>query len=252
MTFTPIGQTGQTLAGKNPNVAGDKHGETGSGTKPLVTSEIADWLAGKVPTDMDQAAVSRASSHGVGLRVKYECRFPSGPNGERLPTYDVAVGCDISDKGDRDAALSDLRNFMTPAPMRQIEEWIARLSVVCAKRRDDDFSEELRVVEYASRLSRYPADVARHVLLSQSYKFFPTWAELESRAEAMASPRKHMIAALERGPEPQEPKRRPPTQEERDRIQKMVDEMFPQKSQTMRKAAVEEALRGNCMKDDAP
>jgi len=200
---------------------------------------------------MDKAAVSRASSHGVGLKVRYEGRYPVGPNGERLPSYDVAVSCDVDGSPeDAQRALDDLRNFMAPAPMLKIEEWIARLSVVTAKRRDDEFSEELRVMEYASRLSRYPADVVRSVLLQGTYKFFPTWDELEKRCEAMTSPRKHMISALERGPQEPERERRQPTQEERDRVQALVDEMFPQKSPEMRKAAVNEALKGECFKDD--
>jgi len=247
MTFTRIGQTARMQAGANQNAAGSKPGETALETKPQNSSAIAAWLADKHPVDMDKAALSRALSHGVGLKVRYEGRFPSGPNGERLPSYDVAVGCDISDEGDRQAALTDLRNFMTPAPMRKIEEWIARLSVTCAKRRDDDFSEELRVVEYASRLSRYPADVVQNVLLHHSYQFFPTWAELEGRCEAMTSPRRQMIQALERGPEQKPEPRREPTAEEKARIQKLVDEMFPSRSKAEREAAVEKAMEGDCM-----
>lgn len=235
----------------------DQHSKTGTqpGERGLATHEssqqIAMWLGRQSPADMNQAALSRASSHGVGLKVKYKSMFPSGHNGERLPSYDIAVACGISLEGDHAAALEDLRNFMTPAPKHMIEEWIARLSVTCAKRRDDQFSEELRVVEYASRLSRYPADVARSALLDVSYQFFPTWAELEARCEALAAPRNCMISALERGPEKPDPKRRPPTQEEKDRIQALVDEMFPSISAADRKAAVEEVTKGNCMSDNA-
>ena len=129
---------------------------------------------------MDKAAVSRASQHGVGLRVRYECRFPSGPNGEHLPSYMVAVACEVSPSGDHDAALADLRNFMTPAPMREIEAWLAVLSVTVAKRQEDEFTEELRLTAYASRLARYPADVVKTVT-GQTFKFWPTWEEIEKR-----------------------------------------------------------------------
>jgi hypothetical protein len=196
---------------------------------------------------MDAAAVSRASSHGVGLAVKYEWRFPSGPNGERMPSYQVAVSCEVSPNGNHDAALADLRNFMTPAPIRQIEGWLAELSVIVARRADDEFADELRVSVYSSRLSRFPADVVRHVLLSDTYKFWPTWEELEKRCKAMTGPRAQMIAALERGPKPPEPERRKPTEAERERIQALIDEMFPSQSAEDRKAAVDIALRGNCM-----
>lgn len=213
-------------------------------------SRVAAWLAKHRPADLDKAAVSRASQHGVGLQVKYEGRFPSGPNGERLPSYNVAVACKVSPDGNHSAALADLRNFMTPAPIREIEAWLAVLSVTVAKRRDDDFTEELRLTTYAARLAQYPADIAREVT-DVSYGFWPTWAEMEKRCEALAGPRRHMIAALERGPEPAEPARRPPTQEERDRISAMVDELFPSQTPHDRQRAVDEVLKGNCMAGDA-
>ena len=230
------------------SATGTQHGERG-----LVTPEhlrVAAWLAKHRPADMDKAAVSRASQHGVGLLVRYEGRYPTGPNGERLGAYEVAVGCKVSPDGDHGAALADLRNFMTTAPVREIEAWLAVLSVTVAKRRDDEFTEELRLTTYASRLARYPADVAREVTHA-TYTFWPTWEEMEKRCEAMTGPRRHMIAALERGPEPQEPKRRQPTQEERDRISAMVSEMFPGQTPTDRQRAVDEVLKGNCMKDEA-
>jgi len=200
---------------------------------------------------MDKAAVSRASQHGVGLRVRYEYRYPEGPNGERMPSYAVAVGCEIDGTPDgANAALADLRNFMTPAPIREIEAWLAELSVIVARRQGDEFSDELRLVAYSSRLARYPADVARKVTIGTPYKFWPTWSEMEKQADAMTGARRSMIAALERGPAPPEPVRRPATDEERARVQALVDEMFPSRDPEMRKAAVDEALRGNCMRGE--
>ncbi len=197
---------------------------------------------------MDAAAVSRASSHGVELKVRYELRFPSGPNGERLPSYSVAVGCEVDGTTNAlESAIEDLRKFLTPAPARDIEAWLAELSVIVARRADDEFGEELRIAAYASRLGRYPADVVRDVLLRQSYRFWPTWEELEKRCDAMTGPRRHMLHAMERGPATPEPVRRAATEAERARIQELVDEMFPMRSPEMRKRAVDEALRGNCM-----
>jgi len=238
--------TGLIAEKRNPSEDGSKLGQTGSAVSLADMPRVAAWLSKQAPADMDKAAVSRALSHGVELKVRYENRYPSGPNGERLPAYSVAVGCEIVG-GNVEAALADLRNFLTPAPTRQIEGWLAELSVIVAKRADDEFAEELRVTAYASRLSRYPADVVRSVLLKNTYRFFPTWDELEKRCEALTSPRRHMIAALERGPAPPEPIRRPPTDEERARIKAIIDEMFPMRSQEMRDAAVDEALKGDCM-----
>lgn len=246
--FTHIGATAVTGTLQNPGAAGNNAGQRTAVALPAAMSEVAAWLGKQRPQDMDAAAVSRASSHGVELKVRYELRFPSGPNGERMPSYSVAVGCEAAgDVASMEAAIADLRNFLTPAPARQIEAWLAELSVIVAKRGDDEFSEELRVAAYASRLGRYPADVVRDVLVRQTYKFWPTWEELEKRCEAMTGPRRHMIFAMERGPARQEPERRPATEAERARIQALVDEMFPMRSPEMRKRAVDEALRGNCM-----
>ena len=241
-----IGSVTTTQLNKAVSETGTPHGERGLVTRPN-SEVVAAWLAKQLPKDMDAAAVSRASSHGVGLAVRYEWRFPSGPNGERLPSYQVAVSCEVSPSGNHEAALADLRNFMTPAPIRQIEGWLAELSVIVARRADDEFADELRVSVYSSRLSRFPADVVRHVLLTDTYKFWPTWEELEKRCKAMTGPRAQMIAALERGPKPQEPERRKPTEAERARIQALIDEMFPSQSAEDRKAAVDIALRGDCM-----
>jgi hypothetical protein len=183
---------------------------------------------------MDKAAVSRASSRGVGLRVRYEGRYPLGGQ-----PYLVATHCEVSPSGDHAAALADLRNFMTPAPIRQIEAWLAEMSVIVAKRQGDEMEEGLRITAYSSRLSRYPADVAKTVTIGSSYKFWPTWDELEKRCDALTSPRRQMIAALERGPQPPEPPRAAPSAEERARVQALVDAMFPGASQREKQEAVE-------------
>jgi len=220
--------------------------EAGSGTgtplggRGLATPEnsrVAAWLARQTPADMDKAAVSRASQHGVGLRVKLESRYP-----ESGPSYMVATACEVSPDGDHSAALTDLRNFLTPAPIRQIEAWLAELSVLVAKRHGDEMEEGLRLTAYASRLSRYPADVARAVTIGASYKFWPTWEEMEKRCEAMTSPRRVMISALECGPQPPEPEYRPPSPEERERIQSLIDQMFPRGSAEEKQAAMDLAM----------
>lgn len=192
-------------------------------------------------------ADSRLRTHGVTAQVKYEYRFPSGPNGEHLPSYAVAVGCDIAPGGDRAAALSDMRNFLTPAPVRHIEGWLVELSAITAGRGRDGFDAELMLSAYSARLSQYPADVVRHVLLKQAWKWFPTWADLEKMCNAMTGPRNHIIRALEQPEAAPEPKRRKPTDEEKARVQALVDELFPMRSPEMRQMAVDEAMRGRCI-----
>jgi len=245
--FTRIGQTGQTAVGESLRAVGNSAGRQGAVQSREDTNRVAAWLSRQVPADADKAAVSRALSHGVGLRVKYEYRYPSGPNGESMPSYAVAVSCDMTNSGNHEAALFDLRNFMTPAPIRQIEGWLAELSVIVARKADDQFADELRVSVYSSRLSRFPADVVRSVLLKTTYRFWPTWEELEKRCSALTGPRAQMIAALERGPHPVEEMRRAQTEEERARIQALVDRMFPSQSSDERKAAAELVLKANAV-----
>lgn len=198
---------------------------------------------------MDRAAESRALSHGVSLAVRYEGRYPTGANGESLPSYTVAVGCDIAGTAAaRDAARDDLLKFQTSAPIRQIERWLAELSVITAGKGPDGISAELLVTAYSSRLASYPADVARYALLERSWKWFPTWAELERVCEAKAGPRRHMIAALAKPVADPEPTRRAPTQEERDRIAALIAEQFPNMPKSWRDRATEEATKGECMR----
>jgi hypothetical protein len=191
---------------------------------------------------MDAAAALRASQHGVELRVKYEGRYPEG-----APSYTVAVGCDanFAAGADVDAAIADLTNFLTPAPIREIEGWLAELSVIVARRVGDEFDEALRLTAYASRLSLYPADVVRDAVLKHSWQFWPTWAELERICTAGAGARKQMVNALRRGPRQPEPEWRPPTDDEKARIAALIEEQFPDVSRAWKEAALAAINKAN-------
>ena len=228
---------------------GTQHGGLGLATREN-SQRIAAWLGQQAVKDVDKAAVLRASSHGVGLEVRTELRYPVGSNGERMGCYQVAVGCRIiGTTKNRIKALADLENFQTPAPTRQIEEWLAELSVISASRSREEMESALMINAYASRLGEYPADVVRSALIVQSWKWWPTWDELRSYCEAKAGPRRRMILALQHPERPAEPEMRPATAEEKARMQAMVDEKFPNRSPHMRKAAVDEATKGNCIND---
>ena len=213
-------------------------------------SKIATWLSSKYPSDIDGAAVSRAAVHGVTLAVRYEGRYPYGPNGERMPSYQVATACGIDGTdAQRQAAKADLENFTTPAPVRNIEMWLAELSVITAGRGREGFDAELMVTAYSSRLEMFPADVVRYAILSKSWKWFPTWEELEKVCNAKAGPRRHMIAALSQPAPDPEKTYRPATQDEKDRIAELVAERFPNVPQAWRDRAAKEAAQGDCMAD---
>lgn len=198
------------------------------------SSVAADWLARQEPADVDRAAQSRASRHGAALQVRYEGRYPQ--NG---PSYMVAVGCDVDGTAVAcQSALSEMLNFATPAAQADIEGWLAELSVIVARRKDDEFGDALRLEAYASRLRAYPSDVVRKALLGTSWQFWPTWAELERICEAMAGPRRMMIAALRHGP--QEPPQRDIEAAERHRAARIAAEFLAEcKGQDARARAQE-------------
>lgn len=188
---------------------------------------------------MDKAAVSRAKSHGVDLEVKYEGRFPSGPNGERLPSYFVATGCHVTgDEAQREKALDVLEKLQQPPEVRQIEEWLAELSVLTAGRSRSGVEAGLLLNAYSSRLAKFPTDVVKYALLTKTWRWFPTWDELEKECRSKASPRRQMIAALKQPPETVREYRKP-TEEERQRIQEMVNKRFPKIKNDWKNRAVD-------------
>lgn len=195
---------------------GTQLGAPGSATS--TGSRLVTWLAGRTPEEVDAAAVSQASRRNVDLRMRSEWRFPDG-----RPSYQVVVNCSaIGTDEDRAALLADVVKLLTPAPVREIEGWLAELSVIVARRPQEAMDEALRLTAYASRLSLYPADVARAALLDQRWQFWPTWDDLAAVCDAMVTKRRHIVAALRGSNEGEHPAARrlvPP--EERERIHEM-------------------------------
>ena len=193
----PLGSVTTIFPRDQSSRTGTPHGGRGLAT-PDASPELVAWLANHSPAEVDKAAVSQALRRGVGLEVKYDYRFPKDEKGNSLPMVVICKGCGVSgDEEGQALALADLRKLQAPADVRMIEGWLAELSVVTAKRSDDEFTEELRLEAYASRLRKFPADVARAAVLDSPPKFWPTWNELEARCKSLSSPRNVMIAALE-------------------------------------------------------
>lgn len=129
-----------------------------------------------------------------------EARFPTGPNGDSLPTYYVnhvgfAVADDLAGVG---AFKPVAQRYMAPAPGQVIEAWLAELDAITARRPDDEVTAAVRLRAYTNRLSEYPADIARHALLGRTWRFFPTWEELRAICEQEMAERRAMVAALDR------------------------------------------------------
>ena len=164
------------------------------------TEQAAAWLADRSPRQADGDLVSLAQRHGVSFKANREITFAKlGPRGEMIPAKPAKL-FGMAAIGAVNAELADrAKGFLTPAPGPQIERWLAELSVIAAKRADDDFTEELRLVAYSRRLAEYPADIVRHVLLDRTWKFWPTWDELHTICEALVEERRAMVSALSRG-----------------------------------------------------
>ena len=110
--------------------------------------------------------------------------------------------------GDAATALAKVEATMVPTPERQVEAWLAELSLITARRADTPEADELRLVAYANRLAEYPADVVRGAVLGKTWHFWPTWAELQAACEELIAPRRAMIAALKREAEKAEERKR--------------------------------------------
>lgn len=182
------------------------------------------------PAAMDRHVVSSAQRFGVVLDVQTDYRVPRDSNGNMLDAVITVKGCSVS--GDPEAVprvLEGVKRSLEPATTDQIEGWLAELSVIVARRMDDDMTEELRLYAYTKRLAKYPADVAHEALLGRSWRFFPSWHELEEICDKLSARRRAMLNALERYSPPREPDPlpEPPSEESRAAMAALVAEAFP-------------------------
>lgn len=148
--------------------------------------QIADRLAARRPAEVDRLLVSSAQQCGVALREVYEPRYQS-----------MVMKAEASSLEGVEAARAKFANAMTGPTIDQLEAWLAELSVITARRQDDDQTESLRFSAYASRLSAYPADVARYALLEKRWKFFPAWIDLAEVCDEAQRQRLRMQRAMD-------------------------------------------------------
>lgn len=167
-------------------------------------------------------------------------------------TFFFASGAEVSGPADAIGTWAQkIAAVQTPTPRDMVEIWLAELSVSAKKRQEDGFSDALRIEVYSRELARYPADVVKEALAPRRWKFWPALSEVQEICDAMCRTRAVYAAAAARGPAPQPAPARQATEAEKARVQALVDELFPSKSPEARKAAVDEAMRGNCMTGEA-
>jgi hypothetical protein len=84
---------------------------------------------------------------------------------------------------------------LTPPTRDDVEEWLAELSVISPMRADDAGTGALRLEAYVERLCKQPADIVRDVLLVKTWRFFPSWFELDGEISTLRRTRDAMLAA---------------------------------------------------------
>lgn len=229
--------TGALGAVTQHGLAGREPGTTAASRSVIVSDEIASgWLLAQPnPQAADEALCrSLTSTLAVTASVRTEGRFPSDG-----PAYRVVVGCDftVEDPANLPAAISKVRQAMTPASVDQCEGWLVMLQAATAHRQSSDASSAAAYALYASELRQWPADVAKAACErlargragTTGTVWFPTLAELVRECERMAAPRQAMLASLERWhPAPVLPlahSRGRPTDEDREFIRKTAHEV---------------------------
>lgn len=163
---------------------------------PPASHDAAGWLAQRGPVEVDKAAVLLVRQHGANLFVASSL-FPRDPYQHGFPRE-----CVLSGEVDYVAIAASVRPLLTPAPVEEIEGWLAELALITRRRPETDFEGELRLTAYSTRLARYPADVARYATLEKVWPFWPSWYELKAVCDDAVAFRRLLIAALEQGPDP--------------------------------------------------
>lgn len=112
-------------------------------------------------------------------------------------------------------SISLLQRALEPATTERLEQALATLSVLIAKRASEEDEAELQLAVYAARLRAYPADVAMRVLSEwpSRSRFWPTWCELESELNRLVRWRTEALAAVQlaaAGEQPEAPVKKTP------------------------------------------
>lgn len=202
-----------------------------------MTTDLAQYTAAQMaqasPRSNNRDLVSLARRRGIELRIEREVTFSKETaDGQIVPARKGAIRRGVA-TGDTAAILAfaeDAQRFAAPASQQMIEAWLAELSVITAKRNDDDMTEQLRLRAYTERLLPYPADIVRHALLVVTWKFWPTWDDLKRYCDEQYEERHAMLTAMVAQSRYEhrhmEPQREQMSEEERANVQKGIAELL--------------------------
>lgn len=168
---------------------------------------------GATPAETNNQLRSLASSRGVEISRGKRFRGIYDDNGACIGSELVPDPIRANGSVAEMAAMADaITETLIPAERGTIEEWLAELYVIAPSRADDEMTATLKLEAYGRRLSEYPADMVKHVLLSKTWRFFPSWFELEEQLKPLKRERDAMLAACLRtsfSSEPTNPPDRP-------------------------------------------
>jgi hypothetical protein len=165
-------------------------------------SPVQKWLADRSPSEVAEALQWQASLRGVELKAERKPVYTRNALNEPvLDHYEIshftANGTKATQEG-ADELVAKVEATFAPPSKQMCEEWLAELSVITARRPDDEMTEALRLEAYAIRLVDYPTDIAKHAILGHRWKFWPTWAEVAEICDAALDKRKKMLLAVSR------------------------------------------------------
>ena len=186
----PIASATTAIANRSGTQTGGPHGGTGSEiTSSGASREMHPAVMERSPAGNTAAVLSRMQQLGVTASVKMETVFPTTDGDTTFRQKATSLTVSLGSSNDLTAALAVADESLRPAPIEAIEEWLARLSVKTARRKDSAQGDELALSVYTDHLRAYPGDAVRHVLSSYRGTWFPTWGELADMLDELTEPR---------------------------------------------------------------
>lgn len=183
-----------------PSRTGTLAGEHGLATPGNTAPSVR--LAASSPRQVNNSLASLAQQCGVEMRVSKDmkAKYQDGAFiGYEATGRTVAT---VSGSPESIAAMRDrMEGAFAPPAEDQLEVWLAELDMIAPRRASSTNDDDLRMQAYINRLAGYPADVAREALLARSWRFFPSWFELQEVCEELTAHRRAVRAELDRAEE---------------------------------------------------
>ena len=226
---------------EQPSQTGTQGGERGLATP--ASSGQAVRLAASSPRQVNNSLASLAQQCGVNMRVSKDmkAKYQDGafigyePTGRTVAT--------VSGTPEAIAAMRDrMEGAFAPPVEDQLEVWLAELDMIAPRRASSTNDDDLRMQAYINRLAGYPADVVREALLSRTWRFFPSWFELQEVCDELVAHRRAVRAELDRAEEK--------AREREMRARAIVREVTPEERQAAEDAHVAQKAEAARMVDD--